>query len=180
MRLNYGWGFEITAEDLEFRLRYSYAHNKTINASLCIWQISNQLRTEKKQWWNRHQNQLFRLNLKYNEFVQPKFSRILFGCYNFIKIRRLTANAEFFLADLRRRTKIWRIRRLAAAWGLQTDKRTWSNALQLYVFVVGIDCVYAETGNGLIQKSLPPPLSEVITISVTKLPRSGGTVLITW
>jgi len=47
--------------------------------------------------------------------LQPKFSRILFGGYNFIKIRRITADAEFFSADLRRRTKIWRIRRMAAA-----------------------------------------------------------------
>jgi len=49
--------------------------------------------------------------------VQPKFSRILFGGYNFIKIRRLMADAEFFSADLWRRTKIRRIRWLAASWG---------------------------------------------------------------
>jgi len=48
IRLNYGWGFEITAEDLEFRLRYSYANNK-ISTLVCVHKGKYLINCEQKR-----------------------------------------------------------------------------------------------------------------------------------
>jgi len=99
IRLNYGWGFEIMAEDLEFRLRYSYANSKNINASLCTQrQISNQLRTEKKQWWNCHQISCFVSISNIRSILERQFKVIIYNITRQINYKPKILNL-----------KIWRV-----------------------------------------------------------------------